>query len=371
MGDKTKIEWADATWNPVTGCSKISAGCDRCYIDRSPPFRIEGRAFRVECPDCDGLGVCVACRNSDMSGGCPAAGGCCRTCEGTGGVRSDAIGATTGVRLHPDRLDQPLRWRRPRKVFVCSLADLFHDEVPDSYIASVFAVMASSPAHTFQVLTKRPARLRSLLSRSTWPGEVMAAAEAMGLDGQRVAAATWPLPNVWIGVTVENQEWARLRIPILLETPAAVRFLSVEPMVGAVDLEPWLNPAAAPPGSGGQENRGREGTPGAPGRCGIDWVICGGESGTGARPMDPAWAATLRDQCAAAGVAYLFKQWGEWAPAGTGVGQLGEKRQYIGESFSVPGSDVPVRQVVERVGKRAAGRDLQGRTWDEYPKTAS
>ena len=281
MADKTHIEWTDATWNPVTGCTRVSPGCENCYIDWSPPFRIEGRHFT---------------RN---------------------GERSHAIGATTGVRLHPDRLDQPLRWRRPRRIFVCSLADLFHDEVPDEHIARVWAAMALASQHTFQVLTKRPARMRALLSSHEFRRSVRQAMCAMGASGiDAFGRDFFPLPNVWVGITAEDQQRADQRVPILLETPAAVRFLSCEPLLGPVDLTP----------------------------CHIDWVICGGESGPNARPMHLNWARSLRDQCQHAGIAFLFKQWGEWAPGDSGAGNH-----------------------VTRVGKRAAGRELDGRTWDQYP----
>lgn len=253
MSGRTNIEWTDATWNPVTGCTKISAGCTHCYIARTPPFRMAGRQFWHE--------------------------------EG-----SDRIGATTGVQLHPERLGVPLSWRKPRKVFVCSLADLFHASVPDEFIARVFASMARSPQHTFQVLTKRANRMHSLL----------------GNDGQTLLEATtdeataealyrqWPLPNVWLGVSAETQQWADIRIPALLDTPAAVRWVSAEPLLGPIDLK---RAAAVPPRSPitGDLDPGP----------GIDWVVAGGESGPGARPMHPRWARDLRDQCAFHGVPFL------------------------------------------------------------------
>ena len=169
MSDKTKIEWADATWNPVTGCTKVSPGCDHCYIDRTPPFRIAGRTF-------DGPGA----------------------------------GATTGVLLHPERLDQPLRWQRPRRVCVNSLSDLFHDEVPDEYIARVWAVMALAPQHRFMVLTKRHGRMRSLLSSPSFPELVTVWMWRLQSGGalrrtRPHSVMPMPLPNVWIGVTVEDE----------------------------------------------------------------------------------------------------------------------------------------------------------------------
>lgn len=362
MADKTGIVWTDSTWNPVTGCTRVSPGCTNCYVDWSPPFRIEGRHFTVPCEHCGGTGF------EPMTGKFRDSHAC-SVCKGEGEVRSHAIGSTTGVRLHPERLDQPLRWRRPRKVFVNSLSDLFHDDVPDEYIARVWAVMALSSQHTFQVLTKRHARMRSLLNSATFQRQVGDAIRGFVATGKpdRAWYASWPLPNVWVGVTVEDQERADLRVPALLDTPAAVRFLSCEPLLGHVDLladEAWLRYKAdarcdlcgevQPYDEGGHETVGADGElVGCPGPMTplerIDWVIAGGESGPDARPMHPNWARSLRDQCQAVGVPFLFKQWGEHAPQGWAVGSEGP---------------------MVRMGKKAAGRELDGRTWDEYPKEA-
>lgn len=319
MGDTTHIEWTDATWNPVTGCTRVSPGCVNCYIDWAPPFRVEGRHF------------------TDRDGN-----------------RSHAIGATTGVRLHPDRLDWPLRKRswRGKRVFVCSLADLFHDDVPDEYIARVFAVMALTPEVTYQVLTKRPARMRALLASGTFAGMVW----------RDVDDLSWPLPNVWLGVTVEDQERADQRIPILLDTPAAVRWLSCEPLLGRVALgtcRRHRNGSIHDNGYGecadchvldGWEGKYRR----------IDWVVAGGESGPGARPMHPDWARSLRDQCAAAGVPYLFKQWGDLVTEE----QAPEDITLPAVSWRHLGDDQPP---VWRVGKKRAGRLLDGVQHDGYP----
>ncbi|MEN4419792.1 phage Gp37/Gp68 family protein [Mycobacteroides chelonae] len=298
MGDKTGIEWADATWNPVTGCDKVSPGCDRCYAET---FAERWR-----------------------------------------GTKGHYFETGFDLLLRPDKLDLPLRWNKPRKVFVNSMSDLFHDKVPDEYIARVFAVMALAPQHTFQVLTKRHGRMRALLkSRAflqlvweAWsveegPGE----SESLGTD----PAEHWPLPNVWLGVSAEDQQRADLRIPALLDTPAAVRFISAEPLLGpTMFLLRWLHRQ-------GYDRR-------------IDWVIAGGESGPGARPMHPDWVRTLRDQCVATGTAFLFKQWGEWAPAPELPG--------MGSAIHVFDDGVHV----QRYGKRNAGRTLDGRTWDQYPE---
>jgi protein gp37 len=247
MGETTGIQWSDSTWNVVTGCTRVSPGCDHCYIERQPPFRIHGRKF---------------------SGA--------------------ETGATTGVMLHPDRLEWPFRTGKralgPR-VFVCSLADLFHEDVPDEFIIRVFAVMAETQNLTYQVLTKRPARMRALLNS----GAIRAAVYDIG----------WPLPNVWLGVSAENQTWANARIPILLTTPAEVRFVSYEPALGPLDLTSVAIPHGLVEAKGGTIP-------------GLDWVICGGESGPGARPMPLKWAEDVRDQCASAGVAFFMKQLGAW-----------------------------------------------------------
>lgn len=361
MSDKTKIEWTDATWNPVTGCTRVSPGCENCYIDWAPPFRIEGRHFTVPCEHCGGTGF------EPMTGKFRDSHAC-SICKGEGKARSHAIGSTTGVRLHPERLDQPLRWKRPRKVFVNSLSDLFHDEVSDEYIAQVFAVMALAPQHTFQVLTKRHARMRSLLSSPTFLDQIGWAATGLSIYWT-ADDLTWPLPNVWLGVTVEDQAHADLRIPALLDTPAAVRFLSCEPLLEAVDLR-LLSPRA---------------TYFLPGpHSAIDWVIVGGESGKDARPMHPYWARSLRDQCQAAGVPFLFKQRGEWT--WNEPGQFRPPTQPFTDRDAVmhPAGMVAMTKSnpfnpferghphwvtrITRVGKKAAGRELDGRTWDEYPE---
>ena len=230
----SKIEWTDATWNPVTGCNKISPGCKHCYAERlSKRLKATGMAKY---------------RNG------------------------------FAVTLHPDTLDIPLRWRKPRSIFVNSMSDLFHDEVPDEFISQVFDVMTRANWHRYQVLTKRPERVASLNSELPWSSQI------------------------WMGTSVESQDYIH-RIDRLRETDAAIKFLSLEPLLGPLpnlDLDD------------------------------IDWVIVGGESGPGARPMQADWARDIRDQCQAAGVPFHFKQWGG-------------------------------------VFKKRHGRILDGRTWDEIP----
>ncbi len=334
MADRTSIEWTDETWNPTTGCDRVSNGCDRCYAATM--------AKRLKA-----MGVAEYQRDGDPP----------------------TSGPGFGVALHPHRLDQPLRWKRPRRIFVNSMSDLFHGDVPDDYIARVFAVMALAPQHTFQVLTKRHARMRSLVRDG-------ALAEAVWDDLPNDVPPVWPLPNVWLGVSVEDQKRADLRIPALLDTPAAVRFLSCEPLLGPVDLDQprcdahdrrevtvvdgreWCGYCAAD-GFSGELSFGHWLDPL---NGGIDWVIAGGESGRGARPMHPDWARQLRDQCVAAGVPFLFKQWGEHVTEDQSPDDIvlpSQRWHLLGNSG--PG--------FYRVGKKAAGRELDGRTWDEYPQT--
>lgn len=296
MGDKSKIEWTDATWNPVRGCSRVSEGCRHCYA--------EGVAARFSGP------------------GQPYEGLAERTAKGP---------RWTGkVRLIESQLDLPLRWRKPRRIFVNSMCDLFHESLPDLAIDRVFAIMALAPHHTFQVLTKRPERMRAYLTDSATPLK---------------HTGSWPLPNVWLGVSVENQEAADERIPLLLDTPAAVRFLSCEPLLRPVDLTDYLVETA-------RTNRDWY----------LDWIISGGESGTGARPCHPDWIRTLRDQCAAASVPFFFKQWGAWAPAYDLPSEQAESLELQNRYERLGDIDMV------RVGKKAAGAILDGRAHREFPR---
>lgn len=302
MADKSAIEWTDATWNPVTGCTEVTPGCDNCYA----------KTFA----------------------------------ERWRGTPGHYFEQGFDVQLRPDKLTLPLTWRKPRRVFVNSMSDLFHKDVPDEFIARVFAVMAATPQHTYQLLTKRHSRMRSLLTNAAWRSTVYLHESLTGRAEHRQLPA-WPLPNVWLGVSVEDQDRANLRIPALIDTPAAVRWLSCEPLLGPVDLRRTDKDALVDGG--------------------IDWVVVGGESGHGARPMAPHWARDLRDQCTSAGVPFFFKQWGEWAPNGfRGIGNFRGKELLSGPVLDEMGH----REVIERVGKKAAGRELDGRTWDEYPAGA-
>jgi protein gp37 len=275
--------------------------------------------------------------------------------------------------------------------------------VPDEYIARVFAVMSIAEHHTFQVLTKRHGRMRSLLQSDEFRMKVEVAVEHRGLleatwqplptfseilDDYFVPLLDhrWPLPNVWLGVSAENQQWADIRIPALLDTPAAVRFVSAEPLLGPIDLnyvpsgtrmdggprrDSVLVEACSDCGGWGGDPCGQfDGPHFVKRRGGIDWVIVGGESGHGARPMHPDWARSLRDQCQAAGVAFLFKQWGEFAP---GIQDYGSRKGLVRRSWypGELGDTTGNYEIVSRVGKKAAGRELDGRTWDQYPEAVT
>ncbi len=250
----TKIAWCDETWNPVTGCTKVSAGCKHCYAERewarlsaNPQSAIyHERKF-------------------------------------------------TDIACHPERLGQPLRWTRPRRIFVNAMADLFHEDVPDAFIDKVFAIMGLSfvlrKGHVFQVLTKRSARMLAYFADQDTIWRVtraMREAYPAGLAGEN-SPPWWPLPNVWMGVSAEDQKTADERIPVLLGTPAAVRWVSLEPLLGPVDLKKVLGPDPA---------------------IKLDWVVCGGESGPGARVFRAEWAREILRQCRAADVPLFMKQMG-------------------------------------------------------------
>lgn len=305
MADRSKISWTDASWNPVRGCSRVSPGCDNCYAI--------GVAHRYKWGD--GL---------------------------TRIRRSDGEADWSGELHFIDKtMEQPLRWRRPRKVFVCSGADLFHDKVPFEYIGAIFGVMGGAPDHRFQVLTKRPGRARDffrwLESHEEPPWEVclklagrkvgrIAALNAALLWSKHHLDTAWPFANVWLGVSVEDQQRAEERLPLLMECPASVHWVSAEPLLEHVNLHEWL---PAPPHSralahthrtghpvGGDENSSdcfkckTKWTPQGPA---INWLVVGGESGPGARPFDLGWAEVLRDQCDATGAAFFLKQLGAFA----------------------------------------------------------
>ncbi len=312
MADKTGISWTSATWNPVTGCAKVTQGCKHCYAERDwarlahlPAY--EGRAF-------------------------------------------------TDVTCHPERLDQPLRWSKPRMIFVNSMSDLFHEDVPDEFIDQVFAVMALAQDHTFQVLTKRPERMLAYLTERAAGGRhVWRAGQQIKMPGGREKPAPgWPLPNVWLGVSVENQAAADERIPLLLQTPAAVRWVSCEPLLGSVDLREVVMPDGDTLGTY-LHNDGEQ--------AGLDWVVVGGESGPKARPMHPDWARRLRDQCEDARVPFFFKQTGLWQllPSTTDSSSIAPK-----DLWYVPELDCTFLRT------KGGGDDrLDGREYKAWPASTS
>jgi protein gp37 len=296
MGDSTKISWTDATWNPIRGCSRVSEGCRNCYAET-----LAGRFCGPGQPY-EGLAVRRLKVISDDE------------------QRMEARW-TGEVRFVAEHLADPLRWRKPRRIFVNSMSDLFHESLTNEQIAAVFGVMAASPKHTFQILTKRARRMREWFEwmhrDPQWAAlRCQEAAIQHGawialLDPTGYAKLGWPLPNVWLGVSVENQAAADERIPELLQTPAALRFLSCEPLLGPVDIQPWTqrasrctedDPCAACLRDDGVLCRMSGNLPR------IDWAIAGCESGAGARPCNVEWQRSLRDQCAAAEVPFFLKQ---------------------------------------------------------------
>ncbi len=343
----TAIPWTNETWNPVTGCTKVSAGCANCYAQRM--------TLRLK----------------------------------TMGQEKYAAGFDKVV-CHPCELEKPLRWKRPRKIFVDSMGDLFHKDVPDEFIDRVFAVMALCPQHTFQVLTKRPERgveyLDDPICRSY---RVFQSGEAVGVFpeedgyfGRTTVYPLWPLLNVWLGTSVENQA-AVNRIDHLVRCPAAVRFLNLEPLLGEVDLthqgadglpiyreaeivtDRLMGFKGETPICWSEHKRPGKGfvRHDAKPHSYIDWVIVGGESGPGARPMKPDWVRSIRDQCEAAGVPFWFKGWGEWCypeqmPADTYV-EIDSRVNLAGYGQG----DDPFR-----VGKKKAGDLLDGKHHHEWPK---
>jgi len=319
MADHSSIEWTDATWNPVTGCTIVSPGCTNCYAMKLAGTRLKHHPSRA--------GLTIDTK--------------------AGPVWNNK------VRLNEQWLDQPLCWKRPRMIFVCAHGDLFHEDVPDEWIDRVFAVMAVTPWHTYQVLTKRSARMRAYFAE-TWQRPAKPAfrvddtltvpAQPAGIDdrwhqiehaidtldipdhdrfwtqeGLLVGRPAWPrrpLPNVWLGVSVEDQARADERIPDLLATPAAIRFVSAEPLLGPIQFDDFCNGHKfidALRGNWWHDNPDGP-NPISRGHEKLDWIIVGGESGPGARPMHPDWARQIRDQCESADVPFFFKQWGEWAP---------------------------------------------------------
>jgi protein gp37 len=303
---------------------------------------------------------------------------------------------TGKVSVVEEHMLDPTRWRMPRMIFVNSMSDLFYEALDPMTVARIFAVMAFAGWHRFQVLTKRPTLMQRLLSSDSFVELVRSWKATGGLYPAQVYESQrdmpWPLPNVWVGVSVEDQETANERIPLLLKTPAATRFISYEPALGPLDLTKCFPQfAVCRTGEDGKSTKGAF-TPEAVkaisqlARAGlkqmgagvIDWLICGGESGPGARPMHPDWARSVRDQCRAAGIAFFFKQWGEWLPF---EGRTGSDRQdamvtHTGrvQTFPFTGDQITHDELpavrMTRVGKKTAGRRLDGREWNEFPRVS-
>ncbi|MBA7628085.1 hypothetical protein ES703_35555 [subsurface metagenome] len=284
----TKIEWCEESWNPITGCSPVSEGCEHCYARRIAQ-RLKGRY---------------------------------------GYPQDDPFKVT----FHPERLDQPLKWKKPRHIFVVSMGDLFHEDVRFKSIFSIWGIMAKAHWHTFLILTKRPAIMKDRLRWIRHFGR---------------------LPNIYLGVTAENQDRLDERVSILLQIPATKHFVSIEPMLGPVDsMRYFSDPHYGTPPDGFNQ--------------GLDWIIVGGESGPGARPMHPDWPRSVRDQCQEATVPFFFKQWGEWRP---------HKGRFGGGIFIKPDGTFTCQgdswdgsaAAMNRVGKKQAGRLLEGREYNERP----
>lgn len=319
----TSIEWTDATWNPTTGCTRASAGCDHCYA-----FTMTKRLAAMGQEKYQGL---------------------------TGNGHFNGV-----LKTWDDELEKPLRWRKPRMVFVNSMSDLFHKDVPFEFIDKVFGVMIHADKHTYQILTKRPERMAEYFEtrKPERPGldtvppqwlewinhqpddftnNIVTRFTACSREETQYAGSPWPQPNIWLGTSVENQQAADERILHLLRCPAAVRFLSCEPLLGPIDIT-W-----------GLDHPERTAV------SQLQWVIVGGESGPKARPMHPDWARAIRDQCELAGVSFFFKQWGEHV--------RGDQMPHTAEMELMEIDE----SAMYRVGKKAAGRTLDGREWSEFP----
>ncbi|MCF1453438.1 DUF5131 family protein [Agrobacterium vitis] len=286
MADNTHIEWTDATWNPITGCSIVSPGCTNCYAMKLAGTRMKNHPSR------EGLT--------------------------TGGKAGPVWNGK--LRFNVEWLTQPLHWKKPRRIFVCAHGDLFAEGVPYEWIDQIFAVMVLAPWHTLQVLTKRPERMRDYMRQipdrtphiAKWAAWHWGKNDPDAVYEFVVEALSTPPKNIWLGVSVENQVRADQRIPILLDTPAAIRWISAEPLLGQLDLRKISSPIFAANINALTGVYTWENGPPKTETARLDWVVVGGESGRNARPMHPDWARSLRDQCAAAGVPFLFKQWGEW-----------------------------------------------------------
>jgi protein gp37 len=290
MSTNTRIEWADATWSPITGCTPISEGCEHCYAARMAK-RLAGRF----------------------------------------GYPKDEPFKPT---FHLEKLDEPQKWKKPKRIFVCSMGDLFHETIESKYVHFILHACELNPQHIYIFPTKRPKKMLEIMSH--WNPERR-------------------FPNWWLGVTAENQRTADERIPVLLQIPAAVRFVSVEPMLEPISFKQWLLDVEQ------YDSR-------TPWKPEIDWVICGGETGPGARPMHPDWVRSLRDQCQVSNVPFFFKGWGDW------------EHESMADFTSSPGAALSSRNATYHIwgggtrsyhiGKKHSGRLLDGVEWNQFSKIA-
>jgi protein gp37 len=312
----TRIEWAEKSWNPIRGCSHMSIGCDNCYAERiAARFSGPGQPFEGAVK---------------MLGETP------RFPRWTGELQ-----------FLEEKLWEPFSGKGKR-IFVCSMSDLFHRKVPFAFIEKVWAVMLLNPQHTFLVLTKRPDRMCQFLNE---PEQNILDRIHEMTRRRRIASNHYPPakfqpPHIWLGTSVENQNRANFRVPWLLQCPAATRWLSCEPLLGPIDLNQAIPTGTCPEG---------------PSLSQIHWIVCGGEFGPGARPMYSKWATGLRDQCVEAGIKFFFKQWGAWMSV--------EKTPLIPDASPKYWHWPNGQTVSARVTKKQAGRLLDGREWNEYPET--
>jgi protein gp37 len=363
---KSNIEWTQDTWNPIVGCSILTPGCTHCYAMKM--------AARIEAMNAEA-------RERGKKAAAPQYDGTTRLVKGKP-VWTGKLALADNVLL------QPLKRKKPTMFFVNSMSDLFHEDCPDAWIDLVFAVMALCPQHSFQVLTKRAERMQRWFAdveRADHVGLAMLTLVDRIPHGHR--RVPWPLPNVWLGVSTERQKEADERIPLLLQTPAAVRFISAEPLLGPIDLRhltrEGINGAFIDSALDGFRSNGYGGSMGPK----LDWVIVGGESGPDARPMHPDWARALKVQCEAAGVKFFFKQWGHWSPthpdwpAAVPHAVANDGTVYLSTDIAFP--DGPrygeaVRKNHDKarltsmypIGKAKAGRALDGIEYNEMPEVA-
>jgi len=313
----TKIEWAHETWNPVVGCTKISVGCENCYAERmAARLANMGQSIYMNV---------VKHEKTDS--------GCLKWLPRWNGKTSIASIKT---------IEKPWNWKKHRFVFVCSMGDLFHESVSLETVLNIMYVINKCRQHTFLILTKRPERMREFFVE--WLHDQ---------TGDYI-------PNMWLGVTAENQDMVNERIPVLLNVPAAKHFVSVEPMLGPVDIVQYMHDSCC------NEIREKEGICicSEPREPHLNWVICGGESGPGARPTHPIWVQSLRDQCVNNKTPFHFKQWGAWIP----VDYVREGKHYV--NLTPTGNEILLHDPLinmRRVGKKRAGRMLNGREWDQMP----